>query len=66
MIKKTGKGQYILFSSNGKRRLSKPGTLAQVQKREKQVQFFKHLGEIRKTGITRIRKKIHGLAGGES
>lgn len=49
MIKRTSKGLYILYSANGGRKLSKPGTLAQVRKREKQVQFFKHLGKSRKS-----------------
>ncbi len=49
MIKRTGKGKYILYSSDGSRKLSKPGTRAQILKREKQVQFFKNLGKIRKT-----------------
>ena len=59
MIKRTSTGKYILFSSDGSRKLSKPGTLVQIKKREKQVQFFKNLVKIQKAGITKIRKKAY-------
>lgn len=40
MIEKKGK-KYVLFTRDGKRRLSKPGSLAQIKKRERQVDYFK-------------------------
>jgi len=48
MIKRIGAGKYILYSSDGTRKLSKPGTKADVLRRERQVQFFKHLGKASK------------------
>jgi hypothetical protein len=42
MIKKTKDGKYVLLSKKTGRRLSKPGTKADVMKRERQVQYFKH------------------------
>jgi hypothetical protein len=42
-------GQYVLYTSDGTRRLSKPGTLDEVKRRERQVQFFKHLGARKKS-----------------
>lgn len=43
MIRRAAKGKYVLYSSDGSRGLSKPGTLEQARKRERQVQYFKHL-----------------------
>jgi len=54
MIKRVGPGKYVLYSSDGTRKLSKPGTKAAVLKRERQVQFFKHLGRDKK--LTRRKK----------
>ncbi len=45
MIKRLSNGQFILYSADGTRRLSKPGTLKDVLKRERQVQYFKHLAK---------------------
>lgn len=42
MIRKTKGGRYVLYSKKTGRALSKPGTLAEIKKRERQVQFFKH------------------------
>ncbi len=41
MIRKTKEG-YVLYSRKTGKRLSKPGSLESVKKRERQVQFFKH------------------------
>ncbi len=65
MIKKTSGGKLILYSSDGRRKLSKPGTLAQIQKREKQVQFFKNLGKIRGSGA-KIRKRAYRTGRGKA
>ena len=43
MIKRLPNKKFILYSADGSRRLSKPGTLKEVLKRERQVQYFKHL-----------------------
>jgi hypothetical protein len=42
MIRKTSDGKYVLYSRKTGKRLSKPGSLAAAQKRERQVQYFKH------------------------
>ena len=42
MIKKTKDGKYGLYSKKTGKPLSKPGTKAAAQKRERQVQYFKH------------------------
>jgi hypothetical protein len=42
MIHKVG-GKYVLYSKDGKKRLSKPTSKKDVKKREKQVQYFKYL-----------------------
>jgi hypothetical protein len=47
VIKKKGKGKYELYSHKGKP-LSKPGSLAAIKKRERQVQYFKHAGKRKK------------------
>lgn len=42
MIKKES-GKYILYSKDGSRKLGETSSLSDIKKREKQVQFFKHL-----------------------
>lgn len=42
MIRKNKDGKYVLYSKKTGKRLSKPGTLADAKKRERQVQYFKH------------------------
>jgi len=40
-IEKRG-GFYVLYNHAGTKRLSKPGSLVAIKKRERQVQYFKH------------------------
>jgi hypothetical protein len=42
MIKKQGK-KYTLYSKDGSRNLGSASSLEGIKKREKQVNFFKHL-----------------------
>lgn len=42
-IKKDKSGKYTLYSKDGSKRLSKPGTKEEAVKREGQVEYFKHL-----------------------
>lgn len=42
MIKKEG-SKYTLYSKDGSKRLSRPGSLKSAQKREREVEYFKHL-----------------------
>ena len=44
MIRKEGK-KYKLYSKDGSRLLGSAPSLKQIEKREKQVNFFKHLRE---------------------
>jgi hypothetical protein len=46
VLKKQKGGKYVLYSHAGKR-LSKPGSLAAIKKREREVQYFKHAGKRR-------------------
>ena len=48
MIVRVSNGKYLLYSADGTRRLSKPGTLDEIRRRERQVQFFKHLNKVRR------------------
>jgi hypothetical protein len=41
VIRKSG-GKYTLYSKKSGKALSKPGTKAAAQKRERQVNYFKH------------------------
>ena len=40
--KRRGKTQYALYSKDGKKRLGSWGSKAAAEKRERQVQYFKH------------------------
>lgn len=51
-ITKIGK-KFVLLSKTG-RRLSKPGSLKSVKRREKQVQFFKNLPRMPKSNIRKV------------
>jgi hypothetical protein len=41
VLKKKKSGKYVLYSRKGKR-LSKPGSLSAIKKRERQVNYFKN------------------------
>jgi hypothetical protein len=67
MIKKQG-SQHVLYSKDGSKKLSKPGSLDKIKKREKQVQFFKKVKkaysetkdlEEHEKGAKKRFKKIH-------
>jgi hypothetical protein len=42
VIRKVG-GKYVLYSGDGSKRLSKPGSHEAAEKREKQVNYFKYI-----------------------
>ena len=44
MIRPVGNGKYVVVSHKGKR-LSKPMSKEQAQKRLRQIEFFKHKGK---------------------